>query len=62
VAAGAAQAQRVPGVENLEIVFAQRNDRRHATIIDQAAGKHHVRVGDSAAERPAARHHDAAID
>ena len=36
--------------------------RRHALVVDQAAGEHHVGVVDPAAERPAARHHDAAVD
>ena len=58
VTAGAAQAKGVPGVEDLQLLGGQRDHGR--AILEHAAGEQHVGVGDAAAERPSARHHDAA--
>ena len=58
VAAGAAQAEGVPGVEDLKLCGGQRDHGR--TVLEQAPGEHHVGVGDAAAERPTPRDHHAA--
>ena len=59
VTAGASQAERVPGVQDLQLLGGQRDHGR--AILEQAAGEQHVGVGDAAAERPAAGHDDAAV-
>ncbi len=69
VAAGAAQAQRVPGVEDLAArslgsatTLGTGRSPRRPPRLDEAAGEQQVGVGDPAAERPPAGHHDAAVD
>jgi hypothetical protein len=67
VTAGAAQAERVPGVEDLQIGLLDCDDQVGRPLtrlpfgVDEAAGEQHVGVRDPATECPPAGHDDAAI-